>query len=166
MARVSTYLNFPRSTEAAFTFYKTVFNAEFSSIHRFCEVSPQPGVARMREADKNLVMHVELPILGGHVLMGSDAPASIGFPTTRGNNIQINLEPDSRTETTRLFKALAEGGRVNAPLQETFSGGYFGSVTDRFGVNWRFNCIGTPEAPGTVPSPVPPDDGHSRRSPK
>lgn len=148
MARVSTYLNFPRSTEAAFTFYKTVFKTEFSSpIHRFSEVTPQPGVARMREADKNLVMHVELPIIGGHVLVGSDAPVSLGFPTTRGNNIHINLEPDSRAETERLFKALADGGKVHTPLQETFSGGCVGSVTDRFGVNWMFRCVASRDAP-------------------
>ena len=29
MARVSTYLNFPRSTEEAFVFYKSVFGTEF-----------------------------------------------------------------------------------------------------------------------------------------
>lgn len=141
MARVSTYLNFARSTEAAFTFYKSVFGTEFSSpIHRFSEVTPQPGVAKLREADKNLVMHVEMPILGGHILMGSDAPESMGFPLTRGNNVQINLEPDTRAETERLFRALADGGKVHTPLQETFWGGYFGSVTDRFGIRWMFNC--------------------------
>ena len=31
MARVSTYLNFPRSTEAAFVFYKAVFGSEFAA---------------------------------------------------------------------------------------------------------------------------------------
>jgi len=141
MARVSTYLNFPRSTEAAFTFYKSVFGTEFSApMHRFSEVPPQPGFARMREADRNLVLHVELPILGGHVLIGSDAPQSSGFPITRGNNVHINLEPDTRTETERLFKALADGGKVHMPLQETFWGGYSASVMDRFGVHWMLNC--------------------------
>lgn len=141
MARVCTYLNFPRSTEAAFTFYQSVFGTELRSpIHRFGEVPPQPGFARMREADKNLVLHVELPILGGHVLIGSDTPHSSGFPLTRGNNVHINLEPDTRMETERLFKALADGGKIHAPLQETFWGGYSGNVTDRFGTCWMFNC--------------------------
>jgi PhnB protein len=30
MARVSTYLNFPRNTEKVFNFYKSVFGGEFS----------------------------------------------------------------------------------------------------------------------------------------
>lgn len=59
----------------------------------------------MAEGDKDLVMHVELPILAGHVLMGTDAPESMGFTVTPGNNVYIMLEPDTRAETERLFKA-------------------------------------------------------------
>lgn len=142
MARVSTYLNFPRSTEAAFLFYKSVFGTEFSiPIGRFKDMPAQPDQPALSEADKNLVLHVELPILGGHVLMGTDAPESMGFTVKTGNNIYINLEPDTRIETKRLFNALADGGKVEMPLKEMFWGGYFGSLVDRFGVNWMFNCI-------------------------
>jgi PhnB protein len=141
MARVSTYLNFTRSTEEAFNFYKSVFKTEFSGpIARFKDIPPDPSQPALADADKNLVMHVELPILGGHVLMGTDAPESMGFTLTPGNNMFLNLEPDSRGETDRLFKALSEGGKVDMPLQEMFWGGYFGSMVDRFGIRWMFNC--------------------------
>lgn len=141
MARVSTYLNFPRSTEAAFLFYKAVFGTDFSApIARFKDIPPDPGQPALAEGDKNLVMHIELPILGGHVLMGTDAPESMGFTVTPGNNMYINLEPDTRTETARFFNALAEGGKIEMALQEMFWGGYFGSLTDRYGVHWMFNC--------------------------
>jgi PhnB protein len=141
MARVSTYLNFPRATEQAFLFYKDVFASELSApITRFGDMPAQPGQPAMAEADKLLVVHVELPILGGHVLMGTDAPESMGFSLTPGNNVHINLEPDSRADTDRLFKALADGGKVDMALQDMFWGGYFGSLTDRFGVHWMFNC--------------------------
>jgi PhnB protein len=141
MARVSTYLNFARTTEPAFLFYKSVFGTEFSMpIARFKDIPSQPGHPPMAEADKNLVMHAELPILAGHVLMGTDAPESIGFTLTPGNNVFINLEPDTRSATDRLFKALSEGGKVEMPLMEMFWGGYFGSLTDKFGIHWMFNC--------------------------
>lgn len=141
MARVSTYLNFPRSTEAAFLFYKSVFKTEFSApIARFGDIPAAPGQPPMSDEDKKLVMHVELPILGGHVLMGTDAPETMGFTVKFGNNAYINLEPDTRAETDRLFAALAEGGKVEMGLQEMFWGGYFGSLSDRFGVLWMFNC--------------------------
>ena len=142
MARVSTYLNFPRNTEAAFRFYKSVFGGDFNGpIHRFGEVPAQPGQPPMAEADKNLVMHVELPLLGGHVLMGTDAPESMGFKCAPGNNIHINLEPDTRAEADRLFKALSAGGKVEMPMQDMFWGAYFGSLTDPFGVMWMVNCM-------------------------
>ena len=72
--------------------------------------------------------------------MGTDAPESMGFTATAGKNMFINLEPDTRTETDRLFKALSEGGKIEMALQEMFWGGYFGSLVDRFGIHWMFNC--------------------------
>lgn len=145
MARVSTYLNFPRSTEEAFVFYRSVFGGEFNGpIHRFGEIPPAPGQPPMAEADRQLVMHVELPILGGHVLMGTDAPESMGFTVTPGNQVHINLEPDTRAEADRLFGALAAGGTVGMPMQDMFWGAYFGSCTDRFGVQWMVNCAAKP----------------------
>lgn len=141
MARVSTYLNFARSTEEAFLYYKTVFRSEFvTPIRRFKDIPAAPGQPPLPAADMNLVMHVALPILGGHVLMGTDAPESMGFAVRQGNNVYINLEPDTRAETDRLFKELAQDGKVEMPLQVMFWGDYFGSLTDRFGVQWMFNC--------------------------
>ena len=141
MARVSTYLNFPRTTEAAFTFYKSVFKTEFlGPINRFKDIPPQPDQPPIPESDQNLVMHIELPILAGHVLMGTDAPESMNFKLTPGNSVYIMLEPDTRTETDRLFQALSEGANIEMPLQEMFWGGYYGSLVDRYGTYWMFNC--------------------------
>lgn len=142
MARVSTYLNFPRNTEEVFNFYKSVFGGEFSrgGIKRFSDIPASEGMPTIEEEDKNLIMHIELPILGGHVLMGTDAPESMGFKVNSGNNIHISLEPDTRAEAKRLFDALAAGGRITMELQEMFWGAYYSSCTDKFGVQWMFNC--------------------------
>lgn len=142
MARTSTYLNFPDHTEEAFNFYKSVFKTEFNGkgIMRFGDTPPQEGAPPMTDELKNLVMHVELPITGGHVLMGTDAPEQMGFTVKFGNNVYINLEPDSREETKKLFTALSAGGKVEMELQEMFWGDYFGTCTDKFGVQWMFNC--------------------------
>lgn len=140
MARVSTYLNFSRNTEEAFNFYKTVFGTEFiGEIDRMGN-APEDPERPLSDEDKNLVMNVQLPILGGHVLMGTDAPESMGFQLVQGNNVYINLEPDTRAETDQLFAALSEDGKVETSLEEMFWGDYFGSLTDRFGVKWMFNC--------------------------
>jgi PhnB protein len=81
MARVCTYLNFARNTEQAFLFYKSVFGGEFAGggVARFGDFPPPAGMPPMPEEDKNLILHIELPILGGHMLMGTDAPETMGF---------------------------------------------------------------------------------------
>lgn len=140
MAAVGTYLNFTRNTEEAFNFYKSVFGGEFSGeISRFKDIPPSENMPPLPEEDKNLVMHVALPILNGHHLMGTDAPESMGFKVTFGNNVYISLHPDSRAETDRLFNALSDGGVVEQELQEMFWGDYYGSLTDRYGVHWMLN---------------------------
>ncbi len=143
MARTSTYLNFARSTEEAFNFYKSVFGTEFiDGIARFGDVPVQEGQPEMSDDDKQLVMNVQLPILGGHLLMGTDAPESMGFQLNQGNNVYICLDPDTRAEADRLFAALAEGGTVEAPLEDAFWGDYFGSLIDKYGVRWMVNYTG------------------------
>lgn len=141
MARVSNYLNFPGNTEEAFIFYKKVFKSEFSGkgIQRFGDIPASAGHPPLPEEAKKLILHIELPITGGHILMATDAPASMGFTLTQGNNMHINLEPDSREETKRLFDELSDGGNVTMPLQDMFFGSYFGSCVDKFGINWMFN---------------------------
>lgn len=142
MARVSTYLNFPSTTEEAFNFYKSVFGGEFggNGIARFGDIPASDGSPSFSDADKNLVMHIELPITGGHVLMGTDSPESMGFKVISGNNVYIMIEPDDRKETRRLYEALQVGGAVTQELQDMFWGAYYGSCTDRYGINWMFNC--------------------------
>ena len=142
MASVSTYLNFSNNTEEAFNFYKSVFKTEFNGtgIMRFGDIPPQEGQPPLSEDVKNLVMHVELPTIGGHVIMGTDAPEEMGFKVNFGNNVYINLQPDSRDETRRLFNALSDGGKIEMELQDMFWGDYFGSCKDKYGVQWMFNC--------------------------
>lgn len=144
MAHTSTYLNFERNTEEAFNFYKSVFGTEFSGgrISRFSDIPPQEGQPPVAEADKNLVMHVALPITGGHYLMGTDCPESMGFKLARGNNVYICLSPDTKNEADTLFAKLSAGGQIEMPLTDMFWGDYFGSWSDKFGVKWMINVAG------------------------
>ena len=86
-----------------------------------------------------MVMKVALPILGGHVIIGNDAPEFLG-PRIQGNNVTLNLEPDTRAEADRLFAALKEGGTVEYPPTEMPWGGCWASLIDRYGNEWMFSC--------------------------
>ena len=142
MATVSTYLNFQRQTEEAFKFYKKVFNGEFAGegFMRFRDIPPSESMPPLPDEDRDLIMHVSLQILGGHQLMGSDAPESMNFRVECGNNVYVMLQPDTRAETKKLFDALAEGGKIEQELQDMFWGDYYGSCKDKFGVQWMFAC--------------------------
>lgn len=140
MASTSIYLNFSNQTEEAFEFYRSVFGGEFDGkVSRFGEIPPTENTPPLSDADKNLIMHVSLPILGGVKLMGTDAPESMGFKLNPGNNVYISLHPDTRTEADRLFRELSVGGKVEMPMAEMFWGDYYGSFADRFGVQWMIN---------------------------
>ena len=142
-ARVCTYLNFPGTTEEAFLFYQKIFNGEFTGkrLQRFGDASLPEGVPPLSDADKKLILHAELTILGGHVLMATDAPESMGFKMEYGMNMHISVEPETRAETERIFNALAEGGTIRMPLMDMFFGSYFGSLKDKYGINWMLNFV-------------------------
>jgi len=142
-ARVTTYLNFNGNTEDAFNLYRSVFKTEFAGkgIQRFSDVPAHDGHPPLSDADKKLILHVELPILGGHVLMATDSPESMGFKITPGNNMHICLQPESKEEADRIFDELSAGGIVEMPMQDMFFGSYYGAFADKFGVNWMVNYI-------------------------
>jgi len=141
IARVSSYLNFDGKTEEAFLFYKQVFKTEFlgKGIDRFGDIPADTGHPPVADGIRKMVLHVELPIMGGHILMGTDAPKEMGFNLTQGNNMHIQLEPGSRDEAKQLFEDLSVDGTVEMPMQDMFWGAYYGSFTDKFGVNWMIN---------------------------
>jgi PhnB protein len=143
MASVSVYLNFQGRTERAFAFYKSVFGTEYAGpIHRIKDLPPTPGKT-LTEEQGNRIMHMALPILGGHLLMGTDVPK-----VTVGDNVQIFVAPDTRVQAEQLFAALSKDGKVIVPLEDQFWGAYFGQLADPFGVQWLVNVDHAPKAGG------------------
>ena len=140
MATVATYLNLPGTTFEAFEFYRTVFGTDYPAPPmRFGEVPASDDMPPLSESDQQLIMHVSLPILAGHVLMGTDAVASMGQSVTAGNDVHIMLNPDTKAEADELFAKLSDGGTELVPMQDMFWGDYYGSCTDRFGTRWMID---------------------------
>lgn len=140
MATVSTYLNFKDNTEEVFNFYRSIFGWEFVwGIYRFKDIPKQEWMPEMTEKDKNLVMHIALPILWGHMLMWTDAPESMWFKVNFWNNVNISLHPDSREEADRLFAWLSAKWSVEMPMADMFWWAYYGSFTDQYWVKWMIN---------------------------
>ena len=140
MANVSIYLNFAGNAEEAFNYYKKVFGTEFSyPLMRMKDIPPQHEAPQLSEAEKEKVMNVALPILGGTVIMASDMLESMG-QLVEGNNVTISLNPDTMEEADRLYDELSQGGANGVPPHDEFWG-YWGTVKDRFGIRWMFNVL-------------------------
>jgi len=133
MATINPYLNFPGTAEEAFTLYKSVFGGEFLGVNRLGDMTDND---KLPADAKNKIMHIALPIGNGNILMVSDAPSSMGFTVTEGNNFYISVNVDSREEADHIFAALSEGGKIQMPLADMFWGAYYGSFFDRFGIGW------------------------------
>lgn len=136
MSRVSIYLNTMGRTEEQFRFYGGVFGAEPYAIMRMADI---PGQAELPEDERDALIHIEVEILGGTVLMGTDMLRSMGHDVVVGNNVSINLEPDTLAEGQRLFEALSDGASEISPLAKMFWGDYWGVLLDRYGIRWMVN---------------------------
>ena len=131
MAAAGTYVFLPGTTEEAFAFYRSAFGTENAGngIVRYADA---PDNAGMPDEHAQSVMHVGLPITGGHMLMGTDSP-----DVKMGDNVTVMLIPDSREEADELFAKLSDRGSNIQPMADQFWGDYWGSFTDRFGIGWQ-----------------------------
>jgi PhnB protein len=131
MKSTNTYLNFDGNCREAMEFYSKCLGAELNIM----PFSSAPFEAPFEARDR--IVHSRLT-RGHFLLMASDTMP--GMPYIPGNNFSISIECDSQDETKSLFSALGEAGKITMPLQDTFWGAYFGSCTDKYGVQWMFNC--------------------------
>ena len=145
MAYTSIYLNFMGNAEEAFNHYKKVFKTEFAGpLMRMKDAPPAEGAPAISDAEKNKVMHVALPILGGTMIMATDMLESMGHKLVEGNNFTISLSPDTNAEADRLYKELSVGGTDGVAPHDEFWG-YWGTCKDRFGIRWMFNVMKQPQ---------------------
>lgn len=136
MITINIYLTFDGNCKIAFDYYQSIFGGEFASSSTFGEMPPQEGMPPISEEMKDKIMHVSLPLSKETLLMGSDTGGEWGPPFQAGNNFSISVRVDSKEKANEFFASLSEGGKVTMPIGDTFWGDYFGSCTDKFGVNW------------------------------
>lgn len=127
------YLTFNGNCREAAEFYAEVFKTERPNIMTFGEAPKDPNYELPEEA-KNLVLHTRLNISGSNVMFSDTFP---GSPFTQGNNISLAFVSKDEEEIRSVFAALQEGGNVNMELQETFWSKCYGSLKDKFGIEWQ-----------------------------
>ena len=139
MITTNIYLLFNGNCREAFDFYKSAFGGDFNYMGTFAEMPPQEGVPQLPDSEKDKIMHVHLQISRETALLGSDTSEVMGDPVKTGTNFAISVNTDNKQEAEELFEKLSQGGKVTMPLDRTFWSPYYGTLTDKFGVNWMIN---------------------------
>ena len=125
------YLFFSGTCKEAFTRYNEIFGGEL-----FLMTNADAPDGGMAGAGPDAVIHAAITLANGGLLMASDDPTGDGAGT---KGISVSYTAKEVDEAKRVFEALAEGGEVTGPLQETFFSPMFGTCTDRWGVAWMVN---------------------------
>jgi PhnB protein len=131
--QLNPYLFFDGRCEEAFKFYEKLLGGAIKAMMTY---ESAPAEEQGEPEWKNKIMHATLEIHGAP-LMGSDAPPK---HYSKPAGFSVSLSIDKVADAERIFGALADGGKIGFPLQQTFWAARFGMVTDRFGIPWMINC--------------------------
>lgn len=130
---LTAYLAFDGQCEEAFKTYERLLKGKLEAM---IPHAGSPAEEQVPPEWRNKIMHARLNV-GGEVLMGGDAPPG-SYRQPQAFSVMLQIE--SPQEAERIFQGLAENGRVQMPLQQTFWAQRFGMLTDRFGIPWMINC--------------------------
>ena len=133
MATINPHINFNGNAEEAFTFYKSIFGGEFSTIMRFKDLASEEFPVADHEANK--IMHIALPI-GTSTLMANDVPEILGRTNENENRSKIVITAESKEEADTLYHGLSTGGQIEMPIADSPWGSYFGMFRDKYGIEW------------------------------
>jgi PhnB protein len=128
--KLNAYINFKGKAREALTFYHSIFGGELS-LSTFKENN-----VPVKPEEENLIMHGQLTF-GDKDIMASDVPDLMGNPVIGG--FSMSLSGTEADELKGYWDKLAEGAKINQPLEQAPWGDTFGMLTDKFGVDWMVN---------------------------
>lgn len=129
------YIFFKGNCREAMEFYKGVFGGELE----ITEADPeQLGDMPNKDWFKGKIMHCTLK--GGDItFMASDSLKA----SPEAKKISLSLGGSDEAKMRQIFDQLSAGGKVSMPLKKQFWGDIFGSLMDRYGIEWMMNIGGT-----------------------
>jgi PhnB protein len=131
MARLNPYLNFNGRCREAMTFYHQCLGGELT----MQKVSESPMAAQLGSELGAHILHSTLTN-DNIILMGSDM---MGANLVNGNSITLLLQCSNDKEITHFFERLSINGQVKTPLHQSFWGGTYGELVDKYGLLWMLN---------------------------
>jgi PhnB protein len=128
--KLSNYLFFTTDCEQALDFYTKCGLGAVVVVVRHGD----NGTPVRTETMRGKIMHSKFEGPGVRFFASDNDDAE----PMRGSAMMFELT--DREGTRRLFNMFADGGQVTTPLAIQPWGDYYGKLTDRFGVQWMFNC--------------------------
>ena len=125
--KMHTYVNFAGKCAEAFRFYEKHLGGKIGMMMTHGQ---SPDQTKIKPELKDTVLHARI-VIGGTELMGADIQ---GAQPMRSAYLSLGVDNDADAES--MFSALADGGEVFMPMQDTFFATRFGQLRDRFGINW------------------------------
>jgi len=128
---VTAHLSFSGQCREALSFYAQLFGGDLKML-----TYGDTPMAKDVPADwGDKIVHATLSFDGSE-LAGSDVQPEHYRPP-QGFSVLVDVEGVEKAR--RIFAALAEGGSIALPIQETFWSPAFGVVVDRFRTPWEIN---------------------------
>lgn len=122
------YLFFRGNCREAMEFYKGIFGGELT-VQTYGDVN-----AANEDNKPEHLMHASLE--GGDIkLMASDTAQA----SEKAAKVSISLGGIDEEKLRKVFDQLSEDVEVKYPLKKEFWGDIFGSITDKYGIEWMVN---------------------------
>lgn len=130
--KVNPYVYFNGECQNAVDLYSKAFKTQIKGIMRFGDIPSNLSMPPLPEEQKKWIIQATIQ-LGDNLIRLSD---SLQKTNTKGSLVCISVE-GSTDEIQYAFSVLQEGGKVINPLSKTFFSSCYGSLIDRFGVQWE-----------------------------
>lgn len=127
---INPYILLDGTAAQAIEHYKSALGATTDTVMRYGDLPD----SKPENAER--VMHARLRV-GPAVFMVADTMPGLGAATQTA--VEICIHFDDAADLQKKFDALAVGGKVEHPVHDTFWGGKFGALVDKFGISWMFN---------------------------
>lgn len=132
---VSIYIYFNGNCREAVDFYAKSFRVEKQPVMTFGDIPANPAHP-IPEGANDLIMHTFLVIHGTKFMFSDVLP---GLPFMAGNHVSIVINSKDTEEIEDIYRKLIKGGKATMELQETFWSKCYGSLTDKFGIDWQLS---------------------------
>ncbi len=132
MTQINAYLTFNGNCKDAMIFYKACLGGELV----LQTIGESPMADKMPAQMRECILHSSLTN-GGLVIMGTDCVPGQGL--VKGNSVSLCLNCSTEAEIKNYYAKLVDGGTATHPLENTFWGALFGSLTDKYGNHWLLN---------------------------